>query len=1189
MQMINGRETLKEKINLLSKGIFEYGYPDIRVSENRLDLEVEAGSRFSGEFAVYSTNGVEVRAKVFSSNKQMHCEETDIIGTDNQIHYTFTAENMESGDKSEGHISIISNGGEIQIPYSVLVRSPYCMTSIGEVGDLEEFTELASEHWQEAVNLFKSKEFSRVFLVNKLHAHMYEKLMRGRNVNQALEEFLYSLKKKERLSISVRQREIIQNNLKEALSDKLVLEKNDWGYQEIYVHAEGDFLSVYKKRLTTQDFLGSYYELEYFINPDFLRPGKNNGKIILKTFSQTIEIQVSCSQDVYREVDEPVAFTKKAICQICTRYLKWKAGKIDKEQWIRETREEVDGCRNRSDDIRYALLEAHFLLTIGDENGAEQILEHIKERELRRESLLQYSYYLYITTLYRKEPDYIHYVVQKLHELYETQCDRWEVLWMLLQIDERLKLSASQVFKMIKAEFNKGCHSPFMYQEALRYANENPALVRELDAFEIQLLTWGTRYDALSIELIYQYADLSVREKFYHPLVLRSMMRLCEKNESKELLLAVCSILIKGNKDEKIYNSWYLKGILQSLKVTRLYEYYMMSLDETKVKELPTAVLYFFNYNNQLDWTHKAFLYRYVVEHKKKYERIFASYDNIMKAFTFEQLSLGNIDMNLAYLYKFYLTKDKMNLKFAKELPNIMFKYQVQCEHPGIINVIVTMREINKEFVYPLISGKAYVDIFMDEYNIMFEDADGNRYVRTVDYTLDKLMDDSEFIKECYEFYPESAKVLMNRSERALKYQLIDDTSVDIFKRTLKISLIRNEYRKNILKNLIDIYYESYEGETLEKYLLRLDIDLLGNEERGSIIEYYIQRGFMDEAFKAISRYGYEGIRDKRLMRLTSRMIRKYDFSEDELLLEMAFHTFKAGKYDETILEYLNRYYLGSTRDYMEIWQAAGGFEVEVHSLEEKMLCQVLFTEDMLEESNCIFDSYYQARPNMKIVRAYLAYHAYHYLVDGLKVRENIFHYMEIEMDQMDRGRDICSLAKLKHLSEAEAGEGQYSEWIRREIRRFMTKGVFLPWFRPFTNLLDMPRELLERVYIVYITKPMHSVKVRYRIQKGEQLGEWKTENMQKVYGGIFVKSWPLFADEKLIWEALDFDGEDITVTESKEILPEISSDGELVTGMDAINRMIMQKDFSDYDAFYRTAKEYSRLKTMAEYAFEML
>ena len=1180
---------MKEKINLLSKGIFEYGCPDIRVSDESIFLEVEAGRHFSGEFRVYAVNGIDVRAKVFSSNKQMRCAETDIIGTDNQIHFTFIADNMEPGDKAEGHISIISNGGEIQIPYKVTVRSPYCITSIGEVGNLEEFSRLASEHWQEAVNLFKSADFPRVFLVNKIHAHIYEKLMKSRNVNQALEEFLYTLKKKQKIAISVTQRELLLNNLSEAFSDKLVLEKNTWGYQEIFIHAEGDFLSVYKKRLTTQDFLGSYYELEYFMNPEFLKRGYNYGKIVLSTFSQSIEIKVCCHQEVFREDEEPRASIRSSIYHIERRYLDWKAGKIDSETWLRETREDVDCCRNSSDAVRYALLEAHFLMTVGEEKNAREIMGQINGRELRRNSLLEYCYFMYITSLYRREADYTHYVITRMWEFYEGQCDRWEILWMLLQLDERLKNGGIQTFKRLKAEYEHGCHSPIIYQEALRMANEDPSLIREMDDFEAQLLYWGTRHGALSMPLVYQFADLAIREKSYQPLVLRALIGLCKENENKELLAAVCSLLIKGNKTDSKYNEWYLKGIRHALKLTRLYEYYMLSLDESKTGELPTAVLYYFNYNNQLDWTRKAFLYRYVVRHRQSLERIYYSYDNIMKAFTYEQLELGRMDDNLAELYKHYITRDKMNSKLAGELPDIMFKHRIRCGHPGIVNAVVTMREVNREFVYPVTGGKVYVDIFMDEYNIAFEDAEGNRYMRTVDYTMDKLMDESEFIKDCYEMSPDNSRVLMNRSERALKYQMIDDTSIEIFKRTLKLHSICDEYRKNILKNLIDIYYESYEGETLEKYLIRLDIHLLGSEERGSIIEYYIQRGFYERAFEAISEYGYENIRDKRLMRLTSRMIRKRNYAEDDLLLEMAFYTFRAGKYDEMILEYLNRYYLGTTKDYIDIWQAAIGFEVEVHQLEEKMLCHVLFTEDMVEESGPVFDSYYRVHPNIKIVRAYLAYSAYSYLVRNVRLKENIFQYMEIEMDQMERGRDVCSLAMLKYLSEHEYGAGQYDGWICREVRRFMGRGVMLPWFKAFMNLTDIPQELADRVFVTYTTNPAHRVKVNYRIDSGQQIGEWKEENMQNVYGGIFVKSWPLFAGEKLTWQALDYDGEDITVTESREILKEVDGERPLVSGMDYINRMILQKDFNDYEALYGTASEYSRRKALAEKVFELL
>jgi hypothetical protein len=54
-------------------------------------------------------------------------------------------------------------------------------------------------------------------------------------------------------------------------------------------------------------------------------------------------------------------------------------------------------------------------------------------------------------------------------------------------------------------------------------------------------------------------------------------------------------------------------------------------------------------------------------------------------------------------------------------------------------------------------------------------------------------------------------------------------------------------------------------------------------------------------------------------------------------------------------------------------------------------------------------------------------------------------------------------------------------------------------------------------------------------------------------------------------------------------MVPVLNGESKLVTGVDYINRMLMQKDFMDYEAFYRTAKEYSQIKMMAEFTFDIL
>ena len=53
--------------------------------------------------------------------------------------------------------------------------------------------------------------------------------------------------------------------------------------------------------------------------------------------------------------------------------------------------------------------------------------------------------------------------------------------------------------------------------------------------------------------------------------------------------------------------------------MTRLYEYYMMSLDiRDKTIILPKMVLMYFAYQSNLDYEHNAYLYAYVVRNRDK-------------------------------------------------------------------------------------------------------------------------------------------------------------------------------------------------------------------------------------------------------------------------------------------------------------------------------------------------------------------------------------------------------------------------------------------------------------------------------------------------------------------------------------------------------------------------------------------
>ena len=59
-----------------------------------------------------------------------------------------------------------------------------------------------------------------------------------------------------------------------SLKDTLMLHRNGWGYGRAEVSVQGDFLEVEKKVITTEDFIGSVYGLEYIVRREYLGRGK---------------------------------------------------------------------------------------------------------------------------------------------------------------------------------------------------------------------------------------------------------------------------------------------------------------------------------------------------------------------------------------------------------------------------------------------------------------------------------------------------------------------------------------------------------------------------------------------------------------------------------------------------------------------------------------------------------------------------------------------------------------------------------------------------------------------------------------------------------------------------------------------------------------------------------------------------
>lgn len=104
------------------------------------------------------------------------------------------------------------------------------------------------------------------------------------------------------------------------------------------------------------------------------------------------------------------------------------------------------------------------------------------------------------------------------------------------------------------------------------------------------------------------------------------------------ILNTICTLLIKGNKTSSEYFPWYQKAVEEDFRIARLYEYYMIAMDETRMRgPLPRKIYLYFMHGNTLDYRKEAFLYANLLTYSDD-QAMFLSYREQIVTFTWEQL-----------------------------------------------------------------------------------------------------------------------------------------------------------------------------------------------------------------------------------------------------------------------------------------------------------------------------------------------------------------------------------------------------------------------------------------------------------------------------------------------------------------------------------------------------------------------
>lgn len=1194
---------MKDKITRLSRERFEYELPELMCSQEKIVIGVETGKIHKGVLKLKNKEGRNMKGLVYSSSYLFSLKNDSFEGREVEIPYEFRATDIRTKDVIHGAISIVSSCGEKEIPFQVTVLEKYVEASFGEVKDLFHFANLARLNWTKAVSFFKSSDFESIFLRKDLEKKMlYRGLCKSKNAEQALEEFLVSIQKKNVPKLSVSKDFYSYQIRKEDVSGEVVLRKDTWGYLDIDVRTNHEFLEIDQKKLNQDSFIGDEVKLQFQVKNDNLRPGKNFAKIVISNMYQTIEVHIEMEKlvkHVERDYDEVKRKQYEII--LINNYINFRSNRIDTTDYIEETRnaiiklKAIEVVKKNLGDLGYSrrldLYQFHLNIVEGAEEKAKSMYESLQKEEhlLKKNTVVDYCGFLYLKALYTRKKEDLHTALQEIRECYKQYPDCWKLLWFLIFLDEKLDQKPEEKLKAIRQQFNRGCISPVLYYEVCSVYEQDPTLLKELDDCTIQSFNMGVKQDMFSLPAATQYAYLAEKEKGYNRIILSNLVTLYEKFQDKQILTAICSILIKSDISDSTCFEWYEKGVKEQLHLTQLHEYYIYSIDESYMGSLPREIYMYFLYNANLPEEKKAFLYANVMRHSDEIYDIIEEYREQIRSFTMEQLVKHHISRHLAELYNAFIKENQITDAIAEHFPFVLFKRMITCKHKDIVGAAVAHKECVEEMYYPFDrNGNAFVDIYTEHAKVLLVDRQGRRYDVSIPKEEKKFTKRNLYAEGCYQMNKTNFMLSLYIYEEIERYQ---KSNIDIaqLQDNVNQELLQPEYRKKWIMNLIRHYYDNYEGESLEKLLMEVDLRTMSKAERNLIIEYCIIRGLYDLAFEQIMEYGFEGVTVKRLRALCSKTIKKYSMERKmEMLAKMGFYVFKAGKYDEIILQYLVKHYLGTTKDMFLVWREAGEYDMDTEELEERLLGQILFAESYVKDAMAVFFSFYEKGKNRTLIKAFVSYYSYKYFVRDRVIDDRFFEVIKKEL-QIEPNR-AALLALLKYYSTFDKWTEEQRAFIETEVNKLMEEGIVFPFFQKFIPELSLPGDIGNKYYVEYKTNPKHKVLLHYFLEDEEMGEDFIVEQLPDLYEGIFVRDFTLFHNETLQYyvEEVPLEGEPI-ITESITVRGDEIQRNEEEDKYGQINMMLVAREMKDEKTLLSLIRNYAKTEYAMRKVFKGL
>lgn len=1181
---------MRARIGQIAAGRFNGTKPILAFSEETIDLSVIEGRSEAGSFVIESTNQIKICGIVYSTNPRMECLNPHFEGEKVRIRYQFNSKGLTESDTCEGKFVIVCNQIEYSLSFCARITRLYAEASTGAVKSLDDFTRLAASNWDEAYHLFYNRNFLNTIPYDNVYERLtYEGFACARPSGQNMEEFLIGVNKKQPVSISVDKSEEIFMASKEPQSGCFTITKDNWGYTEIRLRTDCEFIKLSKPVLTLDDFIGKTYLYEYIIDASAMHAGRNFGRIYIDGVYQSFTIDITAGvRDDDGSISD-IAVTKdikECMVGIMELYTSFRLKRIVTGVWANETISILNHLHAlMPDEHMYELMKAQAFIINRQRQEAKWILDDFKHSNPDKKAPI-WGYYLYLMTLLEREPSYVDNMTHEVELIFYENPDSVLLFWVLLFLRDQYFDDSAGKLKDIKYWVLRGCSSPYLYIEAYYLISQDPYLIKELSVFELRILSWAVKEKALTKELagaIFEAVDLAggFDNRVYE--LLTAAYEICPEAEYVGI---ICSYLIKGHKNDTCFHKWFELGIENKLRLTGLYESYLLTMDDRQISPVPKIIQMYFSFDNKLPYRKLAVLYNNIIAAKETEPEVYHKYRKAMGRFAMDQAQLRHIDDNLAVLYEDMLELGFINEELSAAFSDIIYTHKLIVFDKRIVRAIIYQNEMKEPQIVPVTDQCAYFELFSNDYVILFEDSRGYRYVKSISYRLQRLMDAEKYLDRCISLSPDRPQYIVSHFKHVRDYSDFTKDDLKLFKPVFYSESFSDSYKAvmgyRILKYCQLHDYEDY----VRPFLQSINFDTLQKDARKYLIDMLVSNRLYEKAYDMAMEYGIDMLAAASKVVLCENAL-KVQHVDDDFMVQLAISAFKTGKYSDLVLKYLCENYTGPTDELINLWHAADKFSISSMKLDERILEQGIYTQIEPEKISDIFMEYYKRAGNEKLILAYISLVAHGYLHSGGCKADFIFDIIEKRFIGNRTLNDACQLALLKHFAEKTDITQAELEIEDTLLKYYIYNNMYFDFFARLDYRLLEKYFLYDKAFLQYESTPGAHVVLHYsRDEDGE---EFNSEDMVEMYDGIYVKTFVIFFGELIRYYITEEHDNSIEVKESNRLTcNNIPGDNDH-SRYNLINEMIISDTLSDETTLKSNIDEYKRLDAATKQLFKLI